>query len=670
MAGSPPYLLVVESDPDLQRRIGETLREASYELATEAEGAWAKRSVLIRPPDGLIIDTGLADGSGFAVADALRADPETADVPIVFVASRFRGAKHRIEARRRYAPAEYLPTPLDLDTFLARVLEVIPPRPDAPPHPVPGYPGIGAAGKLADTAAHRERRAVEEEARSLSSRAAELRGALARTPFARVLQRIYAEKRTGALLLARGSTKKIVYFRDGYPVFVRSNVLGECLGQILLARRLISREVLEESLHRMRSEKRHQGEILVEMGALSPHNLQRALIAQLEAKLEEIFSWDTGTFRFAEDRQPPDQPLTLERPPAGLILDGIRRYYGPDRQAAALAAFEGQYVARSEDPLQRLQNLSGDPAERHFVESIDGSRRLQAVLDAAPISAREARVLLVAMAEAGMIVPSRTPIRRPAHDQSHGRAQSSSSREEAEVEDIELRPPERRSREELAALYEGLLILNHFDTLGVSEDAGQVEIDRAYETRAREFHPDRFRRQTSEVREIAQKIFERFAEAHGVLADANQRRKYLARLERERAEPPPVVAGHSPPAAAEQVYYTGVDHLRQRRYREAAEAFRQAIALAPTQPSYHGALGWAIYRSAPTDPGAVTAGLHALERAVELGDDDPWVHVSLGRFFAETGAPERAIREFESALRINPSLDDVEQEIRRLRGEA
>src|SRR5215204_6236105 len=135
----PPYLLVVESDPELQRRIGDTLREANYELATEAEGAWAKRSVLIRPPDGIILDTSLADGSGFQVADALRADSDTEKVPIVFVASRFRGAKHRTEARRRYAPAEYLPTPLDLDTLLARVLETVPPR-ATPAAAIPDYP--------------------------------------------------------------------------------------------------------------------------------------------------------------------------------------------------------------------------------------------------------------------------------------------------------------------------------------------------------------------------------------------------------------------------------------------------------------------------------------------------------------------------------------------------
>jgi hypothetical protein len=48
---------------------------------------------------------------------------------------------------------------------------------------------------------------------------------------------------------------------------------------------------------------------------------------------------------------------------------------------------------------------------------------------------------------------------------------------------------------------------------------------------------------------------------------------------------------------------------------------------------------------------------------------NPWVRISLGRFFAETGYPDDAIAEFEVALRLNPGLGDIEEEIRRLRGQ-
>jgi curved DNA-binding protein CbpA/DNA-binding response OmpR family regulator len=664
-----PYLLLVESDPELQQRIGSAFREAHYELATEAEGVWARRSVLIRPPDAVILDTALNDGSGFAVAEALRRDPETEKVPIFFVASRFRGAKHRSEARRRFAPAEYLSSsPLDLDTLLARVLETVPPRTANVPSEIAGYP---AQSRIADPAQRKERREVEDEARKMSTRAAGWRGSLARESFARILCRLYLERRSGALLMVRGGIKKIVYLQDGYPISVRSNVLAECLGQILLARRLIDGAVLDESLERMRNERRQQGAILVEMGALSPHNLTRALLGQMEAKLYELFAWQAGSFRFIEGRRPSDDPVKLEEAPAAIILEGIRRHYETDRQAHVLGRFEGQYVALSADPRQRLQDLTSDPDEQQFAAAIDGTRRLGAILDEASIPAREARLMLVAMAEAGMIEPARSSARRvevesAAIDLSGdgGEGVSHAARESWQ------RPPDRRSREELEALYEGMLMLSHFDVLGVSEESGSAEIERAYETRAREFHPDRFRSHPDELREVARRIFECLGEAHNTLGDPARRRRYVQRLEREREEPPPAITFHSPPAAAEEVYYAGVEQLRQRRYEEAASAFQQAVTLAPGQASYHGALGWALYRSAPADPEAVAAGRTELERAVMLGERDPWVHVSMGRFHAETGAPDRAISEFEAALRLNPGLGDVEEELRRLRGEA
>jgi len=154
---------------------------------------------------------------------------------------------------------------------------------------VPNYPSAAAA----DPAQKREKRAVETTARHFAAGEPELRGSLARQPFARVLQRVYAARMSGALLLARNKVKKIVNFDKGYPVSVRSNMLSECLGQILLEQRLISAETLAGSLREMKETRKHQGEVLVAMGALSPYNLSRALMLQMESKLLEIFSWSS-----------------------------------------------------------------------------------------------------------------------------------------------------------------------------------------------------------------------------------------------------------------------------------------------------------------------------------------------------------------------------------------
>ena len=150
------------------------------------------------------------------------------------------------------------------------------------------------------------------------------------------MQRLYAQRATGSLLLLHGATKKIVLFVDGYPVSVRSNLLGECLGQILLEKRLITSEVLAESVGRMQKEKRHQGEILVEMGALSPYNLTARWSSSPRPSCSRSSRGATASSCSSRATPRPGRPLRLERSPAALMLEGIRRHYDSARQDAAL----------------------------------------------------------------------------------------------------------------------------------------------------------------------------------------------------------------------------------------------------------------------------------------------------------------------------------------------
>jgi two-component system OmpR family response regulator len=651
-----PYVLVVESDPELQRRIGDTLSEARYALAAEAEVGWARRSMLIQPPDAFVVDTALPDGSGFALAEDIRRAPETEHAPIFFVASTHRGASHASEAKRRFAPAEYLPTPLDVSRLLALLLEMVPPRETSQETAVPDYPG----SFILDQEERREHRSVETAAKQLGT-GSDLRGSLARQPFARVLQRIYAGRMSGALLLTTGQTKKIVYTEDGYPIAVRSNVPTECLGQILLDQHMISAETLAESLRQMKTSKKRQGELLVEMGALSPYNLSRALILQMEAKLLELFSWREGRFSFKKGETARDQPVRLERSPAALILEGIRRFYDAERMHGVLDPYVGKYLMPSPDQRQRLQDITADPNEQRFIDSLDGSVKFEAALASTMIPTDRARLLLVAMSEAGMIAPSSEP---GAHTLEGITAAEDSQPHVTAGE---------RSPADLAAILEVMHHQTHFEVLALDREASQAEVDMAYQVRARDFHPDRFRLRPEEVRVVAERIFERLEEAHAVLSDATARRRYLAQLERNRPQKPVAdeegaQPGESPRVVAERVYFQGVAHLRARRYRDAAEAFRKATTLAPAQASYRSALGWALYRQAPADARAIAAGLNELLGAVQADPKNPWSRVSLGRFYAETGKPDEAVQVFEEVLRMSPGLSDIEEEIRRLKG--
>jgi CheY-like chemotaxis protein len=707
MAG---YVLVVESDPELQRRIGDALREGRYELASEAEGTWAKRSIAVRPPDALVVDTRLSDGDGFRLAEELRRDPDTADAPIFFIASSHRGASHRAEARRRFAPCEYLPTPLDTNTLLSLVLQALPPgtgsgdaaanppahTPDEAPHEAPDVAQLVAAldGVLnSDPVQQRERRSVERVAKSLAGEKAEQQGSLKRVPFARLLQRLYAQKATGSLLLLRDAakkdaTKKIIAFTDGYPGSVKSNVLSECLGQILVSRRLISESALAESVRRMQAEKRQQGQILVEMGALSPYNLQRALVEQVEAKLFEVFSWPDGKFMFkaaSDDNQERDDisvVLGLERPPAALILEGIRRHYGDARQRAVLDAWAGQAVSLNPDPAMRLQDISTDPADVAFINSI-GTEKIEDILARAPVSREKARLLLVALSEAGMITTADGASARRRGAPSA--AAPSFSPPQGVVAAVV--PPQSSgplSGGQLSMVAETVRTQDYFWTLGVGRDASSAEIDRAYDAHARSFHADRYRHSSDEDRRVAQDVFERLSEAHRVLRDPSRRRAYITRLDRDEngtaaisgdvtnadaiyPAPPAAAPTSASNAAARALYEAGLEHLRGGRHHEAVEAFRQAARLVPNEAEYRASLGWALFREAPADARAGRAALAELRRAVQLDARNRRAAEYLAQIYAQTGQPELAMQELERLLELDPTATEAAEELRRLR---
>ena len=666
----PAYLLVVESDPELQRRVGDALRDGPYEVAAETEASWAKRSIAVRTPDAVILDTTLSDGSGFLLADELRKDAETRQTPIVFLASRrSRGANHRSVAMRRYAPASYLMAPAGLEQLRGELDALFEPGtapaastvpPPAMPRPTPSRP----TAVVPDPEQRREKRDVERTARSLErdSSSGDLRGTLKRTPFARLLQRLFARRATGSLLLMRDTTKKIVSFANGYPVSVRSNVLGECLGQILLQQRLISNEALQESLRRMKAESRQQGEILVDMGVLSPYNLSRALVEQLEAKLFEVFAWPDGQYMFKQGEAMEGEALRLDRSVASLILEGIRRHYPTERQDAVLEAYAGKYVALSPDPVLRLQEITSDPAEQRFIQDIDGRTKLETVIGGARIPRDKARLLLVALSQAGMIEPADGPVRRTA-------SEPTPSTTAVDVTGGPVVLPGTGallSSVQLGLVAQTVRTQNYYWALGVKPDDPTEVVDQAYEALARSFHPDRYRQRPEEDRRLAQEIFDRLAEGHRVLRDASRRRAYDAKLERQR--PNEVVVGQASTGAARELYDVGMQHLRANRHREAVDALRQAARMLPDQADFRAALGWALFREAPADARAGRAARAELLRAIQLDPKNHRARYYLGHFYAQSGQADLAIGEFEKLLELDPGALDVADEIRRLRG--
>jgi two-component system KDP operon response regulator KdpE len=82
--GAAPRILVVDDEPQVLRGLTAALTAAGYEPATAATAAGAIEAAALRPPDAVVLDLVLPDGSGVDVCRRLR---EWTQVPIVVVSA-------------------------------------------------------------------------------------------------------------------------------------------------------------------------------------------------------------------------------------------------------------------------------------------------------------------------------------------------------------------------------------------------------------------------------------------------------------------------------------------------------------------------------------------------------------------------------------------------------
>ncbi len=202
-----------------------------------------------------------------------------------------------------------------------------------------------------------------------------LQGRLQRAPIASLLARLARARATGSLLLRKEQVKKIVYLERGVPRAVKSNLLYECLGRMLVREGQLREEDCEHSVERLKVEKRAQGEILIEMGAMAPEHLEHALARQFDEKLYDVFSWEEGLYRFRADELPKTLRRIAPREPFGLILAGIRRSTPVERMSRDLSALDA-LIPAPRLSLAEIRRFGLHEEEMVWLERLDGKRTL------------------------------------------------------------------------------------------------------------------------------------------------------------------------------------------------------------------------------------------------------------------------------------------------------
>jgi two-component system, OmpR family, KDP operon response regulator KdpE len=124
-------ILVVDDEPQIVRGLKVVLRNAGFEVQAAETVAEALDAASVRPPDAMILDLVLPDGSGVEVCEDIR---RWSGLPII-VLSAVGDEREKVRALDAGAD-DYVTKPFGTDELLARVRAVLRRRPDANDEPV------------------------------------------------------------------------------------------------------------------------------------------------------------------------------------------------------------------------------------------------------------------------------------------------------------------------------------------------------------------------------------------------------------------------------------------------------------------------------------------------------------------------------------------------------
>jgi len=118
------YLLVVEDIPDILKLLDATLKFKGYRVVTAQNGQEALDAIQRERPAMIITDILMPKMDGFSLVHRLRINPETRDIPVIFLTATYVAPEDKAFALT-IGVSRFIEKPVDFDQFLPTVAEIM-----------------------------------------------------------------------------------------------------------------------------------------------------------------------------------------------------------------------------------------------------------------------------------------------------------------------------------------------------------------------------------------------------------------------------------------------------------------------------------------------------------------------------------------------------------------
>jgi tetratricopeptide (TPR) repeat protein len=485
------------------------------------------------------------------------------------------------------------------------------------------------------------------------------KGSIKDVSLVKLLVFLNRNRKTGTLSLKTPLFTKNIYINAGDAIFASSTYEDDRLGEMLLKANKITVEQYDKSVELLKSSKKRQGAILVELGYLTPKDLFWGVKYQVKEIIHSMFLTDDAEYEFLEGEIPNQEVITLKMSMANLIYDGVKKIENWTRIRNEMPDTDS-VLRLSADPLSLFQGIELSSQDKKILSLIDGKKTIKEVIENSWMGSFEALKILFVLWSTGIIEQATAIREEPAVA-----ASAQAEQETMSLEEIlsPLSGEEEALTRRIDAIYPKLGSLSMYELLDAPANADSETIRRNYYRLAKEFHPDRYFGVTDDsVKTKLTEIFDAVTKAYNILKDEKTRQEYVRSLgtgRKKEAEP-------ATELKAEDQFKKGVDEFKRGNYWGAVDHFKWATKLTPKSAQYWSYLSLAFSKM----PGKLKDAEEALLTAVKIEPFNADNYANLGLIYMKAGIRKRAHSNFEKALRIDPSNEKAKKGLAQTKEEA
>jgi len=200
----------------------------------------------------------------------------------------------------------------------------------------------------------------------------EYNGDLAATPLAEILATIHRYRVPGVVTASREKRTRRVFVEDGLVIFAASNEAEMGLASFLLKQGTLDADTAREAEARRARDGLRMGQVLLQMGVVTPERLNIAIAGQIRELLFDTIDWDAGEVRFEIGVRRTADFVRVDLPIPEVLLEGIRRAANVRRLVKRLGSAPA-LLERTGGPLESLFSEE----ERRLYQAVDGKTSLQ-----------------------------------------------------------------------------------------------------------------------------------------------------------------------------------------------------------------------------------------------------------------------------------------------------